>query len=179
MSQTETQRIERPIDVAQEGFTVIRNLLEGRVKGGSAAAAALAEALHNLPIEQENSFTHQLTSERLTAFFKIHPGLQRHMPQAAAQVILDDVDCKRKHSISCEVTLNHQADASKVGGTAKSDTAGVMRAAFIGLVSFGAPLLVIALDVIWIDIAASAILGTGMAVSSHRFFERRKKNVQY
>ncbi|WEI05981.1 hypothetical protein PX666_14505 [Acinetobacter baumannii] len=35
--------------LAKAGFITIRNLLEGRVEGGSAAALALAEALHNLP----------------------------------------------------------------------------------------------------------------------------------
>lgn len=64
-------------NLAKSGFTAIRNLLEGREKGGSEAALALAEALHNLP-ERENRFCHELVLEGLIAFGKKYPHLKRY-----------------------------------------------------------------------------------------------------
>lgn len=60
------------VKLAQEGFTLIRNLLEGRVEGGVELAKEVAEALHNLPVG-ENSFTEKMISESITALQKRHP----------------------------------------------------------------------------------------------------------
>lgn len=48
--------------LAQEGFTAIRNLLAGRVEGGSDLALKLSQALHNIPVgdnERDELFTVQ------------------------------------------------------------------------------------------------------------------------
>ncbi|HDZ9262766.1 TPA: hypothetical protein RUZ02_002537 [Vibrio cholerae] len=48
--------------LAQEGFTAIRNLLAGRVEGGSDLALKLSQALHNIPVgnnENDERFTAQ------------------------------------------------------------------------------------------------------------------------
>lgn len=48
--------------LAQEGFTAIRNLLAGRVEGGSDLALKLSQALHNIPVgdnERDELFTAQ------------------------------------------------------------------------------------------------------------------------
>lgn len=60
------------VQLAQEGFTLIRNLLEGRVEGGVELAKDVAEALHNLS-GSENSFTEKMTCEKITALQKRHP----------------------------------------------------------------------------------------------------------
>jgi hypothetical protein len=62
----------------------IRNLLEGRVEGGSAAALALAEALHNLP-EPGNTFLQKLTLDRLQEFTESYPHLALMLNSAAAK----------------------------------------------------------------------------------------------
>jgi hypothetical protein len=62
-----------------EGFTLIRNLLEGRVKGGANSAHQLAEALHNLPLEQNNDFRTQLVCGSLQKFINAHPWLDPHL----------------------------------------------------------------------------------------------------
>lgn len=61
-------------NLAVVGFTTIRNLLSGRIKGGTQAALDLAEALHNLP-DPDNDFTRQLTIRRLQAVIRKHPTL--------------------------------------------------------------------------------------------------------
>ena len=60
--------------LAKEGFITIRNLLEGRIEGGVAAALALAEALHNLP-EAGNTFLENLTRESLQGVAENYPHL--------------------------------------------------------------------------------------------------------
>jgi len=62
--------------LAIAGFVTIRNLLQGRVEGGSGAALELAEALHNLP-EPQNVITRDLTLEGLDKFIQKHPHLGR------------------------------------------------------------------------------------------------------
>jgi len=70
--------------LAKAGFITIRNLLEGRVEGGSAAARALAEALHNLP-EPGNTFLQKLTLDRLQEFTESYPHLALMLNSAAAK----------------------------------------------------------------------------------------------
>ncbi|WP_459252881.1 hypothetical protein [Acinetobacter baumannii] len=72
--------------LAKAGFITIRNLLEGRVEGGSAAALALAlaEALHNLP-EPGNTFLQKLTLDRLQEFTESYPHLALMLNSAAAK----------------------------------------------------------------------------------------------
>lgn len=75
--------------LAKAGFTTIRNLLEGRVEGGSAAALALAEALHNLPEPGntflQNTFLQKLTLDRLQEFTESYPHLALMLNSAAAK----------------------------------------------------------------------------------------------
>lgn len=63
------------IALAKVGFMQIRNLLEGRLPGGSAAAFDLAEALHNLP-EPGNAFLHNLTLRNLEQVIVKYPQLR-------------------------------------------------------------------------------------------------------
>lgn len=65
--------------LSTEGFTLIRNLLEGRVAGGANCALQLAEALHNLPLEPNNDFRTKLVCERLQSFINDHPWLDPHL----------------------------------------------------------------------------------------------------
>ena len=58
--------------LAKIGFTLIRDLLAGRVQGGPAAALDLAEALHNLP-EPGNTFLEELTLRNLDVFVAKYP----------------------------------------------------------------------------------------------------------
>jgi len=67
-------------NLSKWGFTVIRNLLEGRVQGGEYAAKELAEALHNLP-EPDNNFCENMTRERLMKFMAKYPALSKEMPE--------------------------------------------------------------------------------------------------
>lgn len=55
--------------LAQDGFTLIRNLLEGRVEGGVELAKEVAETLHNFPSDG-NDVTEQMTCENLIALQK-------------------------------------------------------------------------------------------------------------
>lgn len=64
--------------LAKWGFTTIRNLLEGRIPGGSEAAKVLAEALHNLP-EPDNEFCVDMTIERLARFKEKFPEASEGM----------------------------------------------------------------------------------------------------
>lgn len=50
--------------LAQEGFTAIRNILEGRSEGGVELAKDIAEALHNIPTVP-NEFAESMVCERL------------------------------------------------------------------------------------------------------------------
>lgn len=65
-------KITNKIQLAQEGFTLIRNLLEGRVEGGVELAKEVAEALHNLPAD-DNPVTEQMTCENVMALQKEKP----------------------------------------------------------------------------------------------------------
>jgi hypothetical protein len=60
------------LGLSKTGFTIIRNLLQGRIEGGTKAAEQLAEGLHNLP-EPGNDFLAQMTTERLNAFVNDYP----------------------------------------------------------------------------------------------------------
>ena len=57
--------------LAQNGFTLIRNLLEGRVDGSVELAKEIAETLHNFPSDG-NDFTEQMTCKNLIALQKKH-----------------------------------------------------------------------------------------------------------
>jgi len=50
--------------LAQDGFTLIRGLLDQRIEGGTTMAFEVAEALHNIPCGH-NDFTEKMTVERL------------------------------------------------------------------------------------------------------------------
>ncbi len=66
--------------LANVGFMQIRNLLEGRLQGGPAAALDLAEALHNLP-EPGNAFLENLTLRNLEQVIAKHPQLRDSLVQ--------------------------------------------------------------------------------------------------
>ncbi|SDR49006.1 hypothetical protein [Pseudovibrio sp. Tun.PSC04-5.I4] len=58
--------------LAQEGFVLIRALLDKRIEGGESLALQVAEALHNIPV-RENEFTEQMTVERVLELQVKHP----------------------------------------------------------------------------------------------------------
>lgn len=64
--------------LSRAGFTLIRNLLDGRVAGGPEAARDLAEALHNLP-EVGNEFLVELTIDNITRFMETYPELSEYL----------------------------------------------------------------------------------------------------
>lgn len=66
--------------LAKAGFMQIRNLLEGRLPGGPAAALDLAEALHNLP-EPGNAFLENLTLRNLEQVIAKYPQLRGSLVQ--------------------------------------------------------------------------------------------------
>lgn len=70
-------------ELSRAGFTLIRNLLQGREKGGESAALELADALHNLP-SPGNEFLDNLTRERLREFIAKHPHLAPTIKKAIA-----------------------------------------------------------------------------------------------
>lgn len=49
------------IAISKEGFTLIRNALNGRNNGGQKMASDIAEALHNLPHDISNNFLVDMT----------------------------------------------------------------------------------------------------------------------
>ncbi|MBE0362243.1 hypothetical protein PULV_a4060 [Pseudoalteromonas ulvae UL12] len=51
--------------LSKEGFTLIRNALEVRNSGGQQLAIDIAEALHNLPDDNSNTFLIDMTEERV------------------------------------------------------------------------------------------------------------------
>ncbi len=65
--------------LAKEGFTLIRNLLEGRVPGGHALALKVSEALHNLP-EPGNDFLVNMICENVTALADEYDACQCLLP---------------------------------------------------------------------------------------------------
>ncbi len=58
--------------LAQQGFILIRGLLDHRIEGGAALAFQVAEALHNIPVGQ-NDFTEKMTVERLMELGNKYP----------------------------------------------------------------------------------------------------------
>jgi hypothetical protein len=60
--------------LSKTGFTLIRDLLQGRIEGGVKAAEQLADALHNLP-DPGDDFLNRMTIERLQAFAHNHPQI--------------------------------------------------------------------------------------------------------
>ncbi len=64
--------------LSKSGFTLIRNLLQGRIAGGAQAAEELAESLHNLP-EPGNEFLHNLTIDHLKNFVRKYPDLAKYI----------------------------------------------------------------------------------------------------
>lgn len=66
-------KITDKVQLAQEGFILIRNLLEGRFEGGAEMAKEVADALHNIPTSEENAFTEQMTCERISELKKRYP----------------------------------------------------------------------------------------------------------
>ncbi|KZL03584.1 hypothetical protein [Pseudovibrio sp. Ad26] len=65
--------------LAQDGFVLIRGLLDQRIEGGNVMAFDVAEALHNIPCGQ-NDFTEKMTAERLIELgekYPEHKQLQR------------------------------------------------------------------------------------------------------
>jgi len=69
--------------LAKEGFTLIRNALEDRVEGGLELAKDIAEALHNLP-EENNQFLIEMTIERVNELVNKYPqcgSLHHHITQ--------------------------------------------------------------------------------------------------
>ena len=66
--------------LAKAGFLLIRNLLEGRVAGGSAVALEVAEALHNLP-EPGNRFLECHTLKAVGDFVTRHPEFRSYFTE--------------------------------------------------------------------------------------------------
>ena len=70
------------LGLSKTGFTLIRNLLQGRAPGGAEAAEKLSEALHNLP-EPGNDFLQKMTTEKLEKFMVEYPdlaaGIRQHI----------------------------------------------------------------------------------------------------
>lgn len=64
--------------LAKTGFTLIRGLLNGSIKGGAAVALELAEALHNLP-EPGNDFLQEWTLKSVRKFTTKHPHLKAYL----------------------------------------------------------------------------------------------------
>jgi len=64
-------------NLSKIGFTIIRNLLEGRCDGGAEAAKELADVLHNLP-EPGNWFLSNLTKDLLAAYIGKYPHLSEY-----------------------------------------------------------------------------------------------------
>ena len=60
------------LGLSKTGFTIIRNILQGRNEGGAKAAEQLAEALHNLP-EPGNDYLTRMTIDNLQAFVTDYP----------------------------------------------------------------------------------------------------------
>jgi len=65
-------------NLSKSSFTLIRNLLEGRVNGGTEAAKELAEAMHNLP-EEGNNLLVKLTTKNLGEFVLKYPHLKKYI----------------------------------------------------------------------------------------------------
>lgn len=71
-------------ELARIGFLLIRNLLQGRMPGGTEAATDLADALHNFP-EPGNDIRLKLTLARLTEVIEKHPQLQSQLAAFVSQ----------------------------------------------------------------------------------------------
>lgn len=71
-------------ELARIGFLLVRNLLQGRIHGGTEAALDLADALHNFP-ENGNEVRLRLTLARLEEVIEKHPQLQSWLAPFVSQ----------------------------------------------------------------------------------------------
>jgi hypothetical protein len=64
-------------NISELGFTLIRNLLDGRYLGGAVAALQVADALHNIKVLDNEALKKELILDVLTSCKNEFPALER------------------------------------------------------------------------------------------------------